>query len=130
MSAIESTLTNDSGTITLPPIEQEFLHTPIEAAVDVTTLDNSMYTDFTGQNAHSWTYNYATLTKAQYDAIRAYYDAQFTDYEYPLLSTPFYSLSDQPVRMYINEKNIWDNCGDIQNVQITFRETSQLVEVS
>lgn len=114
----------------LPPIEQQFIHKPLEAAVDVVTLDNSMYTDFSPSNAHSWSFDYESLTKDEYDAIRAIYDGQFADYQYPLLSIPFYSLTDKPVRMYINEKDIWDNCGDIQNVQLIFRETSQLPEVS
>lgn len=122
---ITSTLNGDA----MPPIEQDFISTPIENAVDVVTLDGSMYTDFTSQD-RQWTFNYEVLTQAQYDELRAKYDAQFTDYQYPLLSIPFYSVEDQPARMYINEKNIWNNCGDVQNVQITFRETSQLPEGS
>lgn len=114
----------------LPSIEKQFLHTPIEATVDVITLDNNLYTDFTAQNASSWTFHYDSLTKIEYNAIRAKYDAQFTNYSYPLLTIPFYSVTNQPVRMSINEKDIWDNCGDIQNVVLTFRETDQIPEVS
>lgn len=123
--AITATL----NAVAMPPIEVDFLHTPIENAVDIETLDGSLYTDFTSIN-HSWAFNYDSLTEAQYQALRDAYNAQFTDYQYPLLSIPHYSLADQPVRMYINEKNIWNNCGDVQNVQIRFRETSQLPEVS
>lgn len=115
--------------VDMPPIEIDFINTPTENATDVVTLDGSMYTDFISQN-YGWTFNYGSLTKAQYDIIRAVYDSQFTSYEYPLLTIDYYSVEDQPVRMYINEKNIWNNCGDIQNVQITFRETPQLPEVS
>lgn len=114
----------------MPPIELEFLQTPVEMAVDVVTLDNSLYTDFSGNRHSSWTYNYESLTQSQYDTLKAAYDDQFADYQYPLLSIPYYSVTDVPCRMFINEKNIWDNCGSVQNVQITFRETSQLPEVS
>ncbi len=113
----------------MPPIELEFLHTPIENAVDVQTLDGSLYTDFVSQQ-YSWAFNYESLTQAEYDNLRAIYDLQFSIYEYPTLSIPYYSLTDQPVRMFINEKNIWNNCGAVQNVQFTFRETDQLPEVS
>lgn len=119
MAAITSTL---NGT-DMPPIEQDFINTPLDKVVDVETLDNSIYTDFTGSRHQSWTYNYDSLTQDQYDALKDAYDGQFTSYEYPTLSIPYYSVADQPVRMYINEKNIWDNCGSVQNVQITFRET-------
>lgn len=121
MSAITASLSGDA----LPTIERDFVDVPIENAVDIVTLDGSLYTDFVSQG-RQWQFNYESLTKAQYDELRAKYDAQFTAYEYPELSIPFYSLTDQPVRMTINEKNIWDNCGDVAGVQIIFRETNQL----
>src|SRR5688572_28231881 len=123
--AITATL---NGTA-MPPIELDFINTPTENAVDVVTLDGSMYTDFVSQE-YAWAFNYDSLTEAQYDAIRAIYDSQFTFYEYPLLSIPYYDIEDQPVRMRINEKNIWNHCGDVQGVQVTFRQTDQLPEVS
>lgn len=109
----------------MPPIELDFIHTPTENAVDVVTLDGSMYTDFVSQN-YSWTFNYDSLTQSEYDAIRDVYDSQFTIYEYPELSIAYYSLTDQPVRMYINTKSIWNHCGDVKNVQVTFREAPQI----
>jgi hypothetical protein len=129
MSAITATLTNDNGSLQLPAIEKQFLHAPLENAVDIQTLDGNIYTDFTSQKA-SWEFNYDSLTEDEYDAIRAFYDAQFTLLAYPLLSIPFYSLTNRSVRMYINEKDIWNNCGAVQNVKLTFRETDQLPEVS
>jgi hypothetical protein len=113
----------------MPAIELDFIHTPTENAVDVQTLSGDLYTDFVSQE-YAWTFNYESLTQAEYDALRAIYDLQFTIYEYPTLSIPYYSLASKPVRMFINEKNIWNNCGSVQNVQFTFRETSQLPEVS
>lgn len=127
---ISATLTDQTGTLQLPPIEKQFLNTPLENAVDVTTLDGNIYTDFTGGRKASWEFNYDSLTEDEYNAIRAYYDAQFTLYAYPELSIPFYSLANRSVRMYINEKDIWNNCGAVQNVKLTFRETDQLPEVS
>lgn len=115
--------------INLPPIEQQFLSTPIENATDVVTLSGETFTDFTSQG-RAWTFNYDSLTKEQYDAIRSLYDAQFTDYQYPELSIPFYSVVSQPCRMTINTMDIWNHCGDVQNVKFTFRETDQLPEVS
>lgn len=115
--------------VDMPPIEVDFINTPTENATDVVTLDGSLYTDFISQN-YGWTFNYDSLTQAEYDVLRAVYDSQFTLYTYPELTIDYYSLEDQPVRMYINEKNIWNHCGSVQNVQITFRETPQLPEVS
>lgn len=113
----------------MPPIELDFIDTPIENAVDVETLSGSMYTDFTSIQ-RAWTFNYDSLTETEYNDLRAKYDAQFTAYQYPTLSIPYYSVADKPVRMYINEKSIWKHCGDVKGVQIRFRETPQLPEVS
>lgn len=113
----------------MPSIEKDFIHTPTENAADVQTLSGDVYTDFVSQE-YAWSFSYESLTQDEYDALRAIYDSQFTLYQYPTLSIPYYSLVEQPVRMYINEKNIWNNCGAVQNVQFTFRETSQLPEVS
>lgn len=127
---ISATLSDSTGDLQLPPIEKQFLNTPMENAVDVTTLNGDVYTDFSGGQKASWEFNYDSLTEDEYNAIRAYYDRQFTEYIYPELTIAHYSLSDQPVRMYINEKDIWNHCGAIQNVKLTFRETGQLPEVS
>lgn len=129
MSAITASVENSNGSLQLPPIEQQFLNTPIENATDVQTLDGNIYTDFTSQK-NEWTFNYDSLTEDEYNAIKAFYDDQFTLYEYPTLSIPHFSITDQPARMYINEKDIWNNCGAVQNVQIRFRLTDQLPEVS
>lgn len=126
MAAIVATLNG----VDMPPIELDFIKTPIDKTADIETLDNSMYTDFTGNRHNSWTFNYSSLTQAQYDALKDAYDDQFVSYQYPLLSIPYYSVEDVPCRMFINEQSIWNNCGDVRGVQITFRETSQLPEVS
>lgn len=109
----------------MPTIEQQFLNTPIENATDVVTLGGQLYVDFVSQES-SWTFNYQSLTQSQYDTLRAIYDSQFTEYQFPELSIPFYGIENQPVRMYINEKDIWNNCGAVQNVQFTFRITEQM----
>ena len=109
----------------MPTIQRDFINTPTENAADITTLSGEIYTDFVSVE-QSWTFNYESLTQAQYDALRAIYDSQFTSYQYPTLSIPFYSVDEVPVRMYINEKNIWNNCGSVQGVQFIFRVTEQL----
>lgn len=113
----------------LPPLELDFINTPIENAQDVQTLDGSIYTDFSSLNS-AWTLNYVSLTEDQYNAIRAIYNSQFTLFEYPLLTISYYGVEDVPVRMYINEKDIWNHCGSVRNVQLSFRETNQLSESS
>jgi hypothetical protein len=116
--------------VAYPPIELDFINQNLENAADVVTLDGSLYTDFTDNSHGLWSLQWDSLTETEYNAIRADYDAQFTNYQYPTLTIPHYGLTDVPVRMTINERSVWRHCGDVQNVQITFRETPQLPEVS
>lgn len=111
--------------VEMPPIEREFLITPLDKAADVETLSNDIYTDFAANRRSSYTFNYELLTEEQYNILKAAYDDQFTTLEYPSLVIAYYSV-DIVARMYINEKDVWNNCGEIQNVQIIFRETAQL----
>lgn len=116
--------------LVLPRIERNFIQTPIDQITDIVTLDNSMYSDFAGDRYNSWTFNYANLTEDEYNTIKAIYDEQFTLFQYPTLTIAYYSVSAVPVRMSINPKSIIDNCGTVESVQLIFRETAQLPEVS
>jgi hypothetical protein len=112
--------------IELPPLEVDFISQNLENAVDITTLDNSIYTDFIANTFNNWTLNWESLTESEYQSIRSIYDSQFTSNTYPSLSIPYYSVENIPVRMYINIKDIWNHCGSVKGVVINLRETNQL----
>lgn len=113
-------ITATLGGVALPDLEVPFIESPIEHATDVETLDGSLFTQFSGQH-RQWELSWESLTEAEYDAIRAVYDTQFSTNTYPTLAVPHYSIS-VPVRMKINDKDIWNNCGEVQNVKLTLRE--------
>ena len=76
---------------------------------DNKTLDGSLYTDFIGLN-RSWQIKWPRLTEAQYDAIRALYEYQFTNETYLTLEIPYYSI-DTIAKLEISSKDIkWDGC--------------------
>lgn len=122
-------LTDSVATLILPILEVPLTQDTIENATDVQTLDFNVYTDFINQK-RQWTHTWAYMSLADYNALRAFYDRQFTTYEYPTLSISYYSISGVVVRMSINQKDIISNCGEIRNVTVTFRETAQLPVVS
>lgn len=126
---ISLVLTDDSGSLTLPILEVPLTEKILENSTDVQTLDFNIYTDFINQK-REWVHTWDNLTETQYEALRGYYDRQFTTFKYPTLSIDYYSIVNIPVRMTINKKDIYNNCGSIQKVSITLRETSQLPEVS
>lgn len=109
-----------------PPLERRFIRKRLENSTDVVTLANSMYTDFADNQYNQWQINYDSLTKAQYDDIVADYEDQKTSGQYPTISIPYYGVSNVPARMYLNDQDVADDCGTVENIQITFRETAQL----
>lgn len=113
--------------IELPTLNVPFTDTTIENATDVVTADNNMYTAFGMSELKSqWTLPYEILTKDEYDFLQAIYNNQFINYEYPLFTFPHLGITDVPVRMFLSPREIWNNCGDVQNVIVTLRESVQL----
>lgn len=125
---ITATISNDISSVQLPLIQVPLTEEIIENATDVEPLDGNVYTslNYTGIKRR-WTFPYESMLEADYNAIKQIYLSQFSDYQYPTLSIPYYdTIDDIPVRMYLNPKEVYNNCGDIQNIELSFRETNQL----
>lgn len=121
---ITATLTDSVGSLELPLIEVPLTEDTLDSSVDVITLDNNMYTDFT-ERKKQYSFPYSHLSEDDYNDVRAFYDRQFTNLELPTLSIPYYGVSNMVVRMYLNPKKIVDHCGTVEDVQLIFRETVQ-----
>lgn len=122
---MEIQLTDNSGTQTLPALEVPFTETPIESAVDVTTLDFNVYTDFTARK-RQWSTQWAYLTTAQFELIMGFFNRQYTDFRYPTVTIAALGVENVPVRMTVNQRDIIDDCGTVAAFAISLRETAQL----
>jgi hypothetical protein len=123
--AYNLTLTDSTGTDTLALTEVPLTTTPLEIATDVQVLSGNLYTDFVAQK-RIWSHTWAYLSEDEYNVIKGYYDRQFTLYEYPQLTIDDEGVDLVTVRMSITPKNIIDDCGNVQDVTVSFRETGQL----
>lgn len=121
---VEITLENSLGSSTFstlsPPVATSF----VEGARDVQTLDNNISTYFTA-NKREWRHTWSEMTDVELAVLLSYYNQQWIDFEYPLLTIEFLELFDVPVRMYMDTQNLIDNCGTYEGVSVTFRETDQ-----
>jgi len=122
---IELELTDATGTSTLQMLEVPLTINTIEGATDVQTLDYNVYTDFLTQK-RVWSHTWAYMDEDDYNILKGYYDRQFTLFEYPELSIDYYNVANVPVRMTLNQQEVVNYCGRVQNVEVTFRETKQL----
>lgn len=118
-------ITDDTGTVTLPLLNVPLVQQVLEGAVDITTLDMNIYTDFTNQK-RMWSHKWAYMSESDFTVLKGYFDRQFSLMRYPLITITDLGVTDIAVRMTLNPQNIIDHCGTVENVQVTFRETNQL----
>ena len=115
-------LTDSTASLVLNIPEVPIAEDTIENATDVQTLDFNVYTDFIAQK-RQWTHTWKYLSEDDYNALRGFYNRQFTLFAFPKFTIDYYGIIDVPVRMALNTKNTIDNCGEIADVTIILRET-------
>lgn len=123
MYAIE--IQDSVASLVLPELEVPLTESTIEGAKDVQTLDMNVYTSFIA-NKRLWSHRWAYMSKEDFEALKAFYDRQFTTFTYPKISIDELGVSEVVVRMTLSPRSIIDHCGTIEDVTVSFRETRQL----
>lgn len=91
----------------------------------VTTLDGNVYVDFL-YTKRTWEREFAYMKESDYLELKGFVDRQKSLIRFPLLSIPEFGILNIPVYMQISERSTINACGDVENVKITMRETTQL----
>lgn len=118
-------LTDSAGTHELPPLEVPLTRVKIEKQTIVEPLSANVYRDFiaTKRNyTHTWKY----LTKEEYDLLDEIYERMKSEFTYPELTVDGDNISNMIVDYELSPMNIIDDCGNVQDVSVSFRETRQL----
>jgi hypothetical protein len=118
-------LTDSAGTHELPALEVPLTRVKNEKMTTVEPLSGNVYDDFIATK-RVWTHTWAYLTKIEYDALDVIYERMKTDWTYPQLTIDDESVSDLVVKFEFGAKNIIDDCGEVQDVTVSFRETRQI----
>lgn len=119
------TITDSTGTQTMPESEVPLTISELEGTTDVTTLDFNLYTDFVAKK-RTWSHTWAYMSEDEFNVIKGYYDRQFTLYQYPKLTIEGLGVNQVTARMTLSPQNIIDNCGMVQGVTVSFRESQQI----
>lgn len=118
-------LTDSAGTHELPPLDVPLTRVKIEKQTVVEALSGNVYRDFiaTKRNyTHTWKY----LTLEEYDLLDEIYERMKSEFTYPELTVQGDDFSGIVVDYQLSPKNIIDNCGNVQDVTVSFRESEQL----
>lgn len=117
-------LTDSAGTHELPPLEVPLTMVKNEKMTTVEPLSGNVFDQYIATK-RTWTHTWAYLTKEQYDLLDEIYERMKSEYTYPALTIDGENVKDLVVRYELGAKNIIDNCGEVQDVTVTFRETRQ-----
>lgn len=122
-------LTDSAGTHQLPPLEVPLTRVKNEKSTEVEPLSGNVYEDYIATKrvwAHTWSY----LTNDEYELLDAILERRKVDWAYPSLTIDTDNLgdsvSDLVVQYKLSPKNTIDDCGNVQDVTVSFRETRQL----
>ena len=84
------------------------------------TLDGTMYTDF-NSNRRAWVVGWNKLKAADYDIIRALYNAQYSTESIPVVEIPEYGVV-APMKLVISDRDIRLNGEIIEGFTLTLKE--------
>lgn len=107
----------DSTTLPMYSTLQEKID-PMES--ENVTLNGTLYTDFIN-NRRSWVVGWEKLKAADYDTIRALYDAQYSTETIPVVEIPEYGIT-APMKIVISDRNIRLKGEIIEGFSITLKE--------
>lgn len=122
--AYEITLHDSTTSWTSPSPNTPLTEQIIEASSEVTTLDLNVYIDLLNTK-RSWTINWGYMSATDYETLRGFYNRQFTDLEFPDVTITDLGVSSVVVRATLSDKNVTDESGLVENVQLILRETIQ-----
>lgn len=118
------TLTDAQDAVTYTLLEVPLTTEDVEGKSEITTLGGNVYVDFL-YGKRLWRHSWKTMSEAGYNKLRGFYDRQFTNFKFPLLSIPEYGVENVPVSMTISARKTVNNCLRVEDVEITLRETVQ-----
>ncbi len=122
--AYNITLHDSTASWTSPAPSTPFIEKIIEASSEVTTLDLNIYVDLF-DTKREWTVRWGYMSAADYISLRGFYDRQFTLFEFPDVTIPDKGVTSVVVRATLNDLNITDESGLVENVELVLRETIQ-----
>ena len=118
-------LTDSAGTHELPLLEVPLTRVKNEKMVTVDPLSGNVYDDFIATK-RVWSHTWAYLTKDEYDLLDEIYERMKSEWKYPQLTIDGESVSNLIVKYTLGPKNIIDDCGNVNNVTVSFQETKQI----
>lgn len=126
--AITVTISDEQETATFNLVAEPLVSRPIIAESDVVTIDNNISTYYTGTK-RAFQVDFGYMDADTYSVLLGFRDRQYTNMKYPTIT--FSGASNLPstaitAKMVMSEQRIVNNCGLVEMVLATFRESRQM----
>lgn len=119
------TITDDNTSVTYTLLPSPFNKKRELGESDVTTASGDVYTDYIYKK-FKFEYEWEFLNADEYAVLEGFYSRQYSLNKYPRISIPELGVDNMVARMELGDQKIINNCGLVQNVKVSFRESSQL----
>lgn len=123
--AISLTITVGQTSYTFDNLEAPLVQTPILGETDITTMDGNISTYF-NYSKKLYTFNFAFMSADDFGKLIELRDLQYSSKTYASITITGgqnINVSNMVAKMSLNDQNVIDNCGTVENVELTFRES-------
>lgn len=122
---IDFTLTDSQASVTHQLYDAPFTDSEADGGEEsITTLNGNVYVDYI-YTKRIWKRKFSFLREDDYLALKGFVDRQRTLYKFPLLSVPQFGVVNVPVYLTMSERKTTNSCGDVVDIMLTMRETTQ-----
>lgn len=101
---------------------------PIINETDVETLDGNISTYYS-TTKRNYTFKLGYLDKEAYAQLRTFVTRQYQNLKYPRITIAGdenINAENMTAKMTINDQDVINNCGLVEGVTVTFRESKQM----
>lgn len=119
------TITDNNTSITYTLLPSPFHKNREIGESKVLTASGDVYTDYVYKK-FEFEYEWGFLTADEYAVLEGFFNRQYSLNKYPRISIPELGVDNMVAKMELSDQKIINNCGVVQNVKVSFRESSQL----
>ena len=126
--AITLTITDPSVTQTYELLMSPVVSSPIITETDVQTVDGNISTYY-NSTKQSFLVQLGDMTQAEYSVLKGFIQRQYQNLRYPAITITGainLNVNNMIAKMSLNDQSVINNCGTVEGVQLTFRESKQL----
>lgn len=126
--AITLTISDANVTQTYDVFAIPIVSDPQHIETDVQTWDGNISTYFRATK-QLLTLDLGYMTAAEYSVLKGFIQRQYDMLKYPVITidgATNINVTNMTAKMTLNQQNVIDNCGTVEGVQVSFRESKQL----